>query len=762
MRYFILLLFAALSSTNILANQKLISYGTTWKYLDNGSNQGTAWRGISFNDTAWKTGSSQFGYGENDESTVLSYGADANNRYVTTYFRKKIVITNPNQFTDFSLNLLRDDGVVIYVNNVEVYRSNMGSGAVTYTTLASLALDDGSITQSGTIPSSAFINGTNIIAVELHQSSVSSSDLTFDMELIANQANSTNLTRGPYLQKGSPTSVTVRWRTDANSDTKVKFGTNPAMLTDSAYNGTATIDHIITLYNLSPNTNYYYSIGTSTYVLQGNAENYFKTPPLEGTKQAITVWATGDCGTGYILQQNVRDAYRNYMNGKSPDVWALLGDNAYDFGTDTEYQNKFFNIYGDNFLKNTLLYPTPGNHDYANNPLRQDDHDVPYYNIFSLPYSGEAGGLPSATPYYYSYNYGNVHFVSLDSYGEETGNLRVFDTLSPQVNWLKNDLAQNTQDWTILYWHHPPYTKGSHDSDTESELVNMRNKLLPILERYKVDLILCGHSHAYERSYLLKNHYGLENTFTAATHAISSSSGKYDGSANSCPYIKNPANNFNGTVYVVAGSAGKLSGTTTGYPHNAMYYSDITHSGSLALEIYKNRLDAKFIASDGNIYDNFTIMKGVNLTRSKTIQYGSPVSLSASWQGNYNWSNNLGTTQTVNFTPLGSRIYTVTDDRGCITDRFNVKVLDSRFFRNVYPNPSSDELQIEIDSKEEETVPVLIYDINGRLMWEDKIFIAKGISNIPLNVDFLPVGRYFIHLGNNSDGTIVKEWIKID
>ena len=121
----------------------------------------------------------------------------------------------------------------------------------------------------------------------------------------------------------------------------------------------------------------------------------------------------------------------------------------------------------------------------------------------------------------------------------------------------------------------------------------------------------------------------------------------------------------------------------------------------------------------------------------------------------------MGTTQTVSFTPSVSKIYTVTDDRGCITDRFNVKVLDSRYFRNLYPNPSAEELQLEIDSKEEETMPVFIYDINGRLMFEDKISITSGINTIQLPVNNLPVGRYFVHLGNNSDGTIVKEWIKI-
>jgi hypothetical protein len=80
----------------------------------------------------------------------------------------------------------------------------------------------------------------------------------------------------------------------------------------------------------------------------------------------------------------------------------------------------------------------------------------------------------------------------------------------------------------------------------------MRQNFIRILERYGVDLIICGHSHDYERSYLLKNYFGTEATFNVATHAVSSSSAKYDGSTNSCPYLTAPGKVNHGTVYVVA------------------------------------------------------------------------------------------------------------------------------------------------------------------------------------------------------------------
>src|SRR5258708_2133069 len=134
---------------------------------------------------------------------------------------------------------------------------------------------------------------------------------------------------------------------------------------------------------------------------------------------------------------------------------------------------------------------------------------------------------------------------------------------------------------------------GSHNSDTETDLVAVRIMLIRILERNGVDLILNGHSHVYERSYLLHDDFGLENTFSFAANAANNSSARYNDTTNSCPYISTSAKIKHGTVYVVAGSAGQLGGTQASFPHAAMYYSNATTGGSLAVEIQGNRLDAK-------------------------------------------------------------------------------------------------------------------------------------------------------------------------
>jgi acid phosphatase type 7 len=323
-----------------------------------------------------------------------------------------------------------------------------------------------------------------------------------------------------------------------------------------------------------------------------------------------------------------------------------------------------------------VLFPTPGNHDYGATGTAQSDHIMPYYSNFSIPSNGEVGGVPSGHKEYYSYNYANIHFVSLDSYGTETANnYRLYDVVSPQITWLKADLAANTQKWTILYWHHPPYTMGSHNSDSENELKFIRQNVVPILEQYKVDLVLCGHSHNYERSRLMKGHTGLEATFNAATHNPTTSTGKYDGSIDSCPYIKSSDLPNKGIIYVVAGSAGWAGGTQPTYPHDAMYFSHTANGGSLYLEIEANRLDAKWIADDGVIRDKFTMMKDVNKKQTITQATNlSNITLNASWIGSYGWQNPNFTTRSLIVSPINNTQYIVKDGKECLADTFLIQI----------------------------------------------------------------------------------------
>ncbi|MDQ3368320.1 MAG: metallophosphoesterase [Myxococcota bacterium] len=321
------------------------------------------------------------------------------------------------------------------------------------------------------------------------------------------------------------------------------------------------------------------------------------TAPLPGTVKPTRVWVLGDAGTGTSQQLAVRDAYYNFTGSRHTDLWLMLGDNAYSTGTDAEYQAKMFNVYP-TMLRKSVVFSTRGNHEAATdgtgNPV--------YYNVFSLPRNAEAGGIASGTEAYYSFDYANIHFICLDSFGTSRS------ATGGMANWLRNDLANNTKTWTVAFWHHPPYSKGSHNSDTESQLIEMRANINPILEDAGVDLILNGHSHAYERSKFIDSHYGTSTTFSATSHVVQTGSG-----GGTAPYRKDSMTPeaHSGAVYVVAGSSGKISGGTLDHP--AMYLS-LNNLGSLVLDVDGGRLDARFLRETGAVADSFSILKSAPTT----------------------------------------------------------------------------------------------------------------------------------------------------
>jgi 3',5'-cyclic AMP phosphodiesterase CpdA len=564
------------------------------------------------------------------------------------------------------------------------------------------------------------------------------------------------LVRGPYLNMALQTSVVIHWRTDLATNSLVRYGTAPDNLSRFETDPNLTKEHVVTLTGLSPNTRYYYSIGSTTQLLQGDSDNYFQTMPAPGSTQKIRVLAMGDMGNNSANQVNVRDAWLAFNGAEYTNAWLLLGDNAYSAGSDAEYQSNFFNIYQGRLTRNHVLWPAVGNHDYANSSLRQVDHAIPYYDIFTLPDNGQAGGIPSNTEAYYSYNYGNVHFVALDSYGLEAGNTRLYDTLGPQVDWLKRDLAANIQAWTIVYFHHPPYTKGSHNSDTEQDLVQLREHIVPILERYNVDLVLNGHSHSYERSYLINGHYGLENSFDVNEHALSASNAHFDGTIHSCAYVKNKEDMHNGIVYAVVGSAGQIGGQTLGYPHDAMCFSDVLHGGALYLEIENNRLKGQWVCADGQIRDAFNILKDVNKIHNINILSGEGLNLSASWIGSYNWSTGAKT-PFISVRPTANSSYVVTDGTGCLTDVFNVTIGDvfqdpglaqTPSFR-IAPNPVHDVLTLKINGLKT-TCNIQVFDLNGKV-----VFKKNGSApTTTFDIQSLAKGLYLLVITDEDENIV--------
>ncbi len=587
----------------------LVATGSTWKYLDDGSDQGTAWRAPSFSDSTWSSGAAQLGYGDGDEATVLSYGTDANNKYVTTYFRHAFSVTDPSVYLSATLDVLRDDGAVAYLNGVEIFRGNMPGGNVSASTWASVAIggaDETTFFSAGVDPA-LLVAGVNVLAVEVHQANGTSSDISFDLQLTA--STTVNVTRGPYLQVGTPSSIHVRWRTDAPAESYVRYGLAPDNLDHLAGDAALTTEHEVVLTGLSADTEYFYSVGTSTATLAGGSDYVFFTSPPAGTSFPTRIWVIGDAGTGTADQMAVRDAYYNFTGTRYTDVWLMLGDNVYESGTDPEYQTRLFEIYP-TLLRKSVCWPAVGNHDTAQSSNPPDT--IPYFLNFSMPVNGEAGGLASGTKKYYSFDFGEIHFVCLDSMtsSRQPG--------SAMLTWLSADLSSTTAKWLIAYWHHPPYSKG-HDSDTDTIETEMRQNVVPILEQNGVDLVLSGHTHAYERSYLLDGHYGVSSTLTSDM-ILDGGSGREDGDG---AYIK-PTYGLaphEGAVYAVAGSSGKIGSYALNHP--AMYIS-LARLGSMVIDVNGNRLDAKFLRDNGAIDDYFSIIKSTPANNPPPVAITSP------------------------------------------------------------------------------------------------------------------------------------------
>ncbi len=407
-----------------------------------------------------------------------------------------------------------------------------------------------------------------------------------------------SLVRAPYLQLGTPTSMTICWRTNIATDSVVHFGAAPGSLTTTVSDPTLRIDHYVKLSGLSPATTYYYDVGlTGQVLIGGDVHHYFATSPVAGTRGRFSFWVVGDSGTGGADQAAVRNAMLAVTAAEPPDLYLHMGDIAYNSGTETEFTNYHFAVY-QNILRHTVCWPTLGNHEGTLSDSQTQTG--PYYTAFVMPKLAEAGGLASNTEAYYSFDYANAHFICLDSHDSPR------TPGSAMLTWLANDLAMTTQNWVIAFWHHPPYSHGSHDSDDPADsggrLKDMRENVLPILEAGGVDLVLGGHSHIYERSYLVDGAY--DTPTTAAGHIVDGGNGRTDGDG---AYLKSLGQTPNeGAVYIVAGHGGASLGGTGDHP--LMYFSEVDF-GSCVVTVEGNVLSLANIRRDAVTSDHFTLIK---------------------------------------------------------------------------------------------------------------------------------------------------------
>ncbi|NOQ12872.1 MAG: hypothetical protein GQ583_00120 [Methyloprofundus sp.] len=415
--------------------------------------------------------------------------------------------------------------------------------------------------------------------------------------------------RAPYLQMSTSESVLIRWLTEDIQRGVVRFGENSGHMTTIELESSATTNHSVKLSNLKPGTQYYYQTGkTGSFNPFEPEKHWFYTHPE--TVVATRVWVIGDSGKAGKTLNQVRDSALRWMKDNpllaaQPDrqsdthssydnnmplinVWIALGDIAYRSGSNEQFQSALFDPF-EGITANTVLWSVYGNH---------DNRRWTYFKIFTLPENAEAGGVASQTENYYSIDYSNVHFVMLDSQASDRS------ATGKMANWLKNDLAQNTRPWLIAAFHHPPYSKGTHDSDdsldSNGRMRDMRKNIIPILEQAGVDLVLSGHSHMYERSYLIDCAYDESFAFSAKNIVSTGVNNKHQ------QYIKSHNKQHQGAVYVVTGSASRVGNGPIDHP---AHHIGLLEAGSMVIDINNNNLVARFINHRGQVRDTFSITK---------------------------------------------------------------------------------------------------------------------------------------------------------
>lgn len=368
--------------------------------------------------------------------------------------------------------------------------------------------------------------------------------------LLALQAMAVDFSRAPYIQQPTSESALVAFTFDAECPAVVRYGQGDDRSL-SASSDEARRHHVVTLTGLPAGTQVGYEIDGCGEPTGGSGQ--FTTAPVRGTRR-VHFSAVGDFGTGSDLQ---RDLVQRLMRDE-PEFMLGLGDVAYDSGTPSEVENRFFAPMAELFA-HVPFYVVLGNHEYVTDAGR------PTLDAIYMPTNNARG-----TERYYSFDRGHIHFVALDSMCAGQADSGGECTSDEQMAWLAADLAASDQPWKIVFFHHPPYTSSAKDSKS------IREKYVPIMEAGGVDLVLTAHAHNYERSFPLVNGQQAED----------------------------------GITYIVAGAGGaRLKEFVSASPPEWSAVRNNSDFGYLDVNVEEGLLSAEARTLDGRVIDAFQLTK---------------------------------------------------------------------------------------------------------------------------------------------------------
>lgn len=522
----VLLAFAAVSLAEQPGRLEVLARNVEWSYLDDGKDLGAGWAAAP-DTAAWKKGPAPLGFGDDVSetdptlplATEVGFGPDEDNKHMTTYMVTSFDAPSLEGYLGLEVYVHVDDGAVVYLNGEELFRAGIAEGDVDYNTKAKfkpkeetfvIALED----------IKGLKEGANLLAAEVHQDGGDSSDLWFEMGLVAVKEIPTPIDwtktalPNPDVEAGDVSRLVMSYNGDPSTRMGFTWYTNQATVgTDlqvmpyvegveeddldfsaaQAFVGSFTgstnapeyLVHKAVAEGLQPGQKYYFRVGDAASDLWSdpgsfttdNKDNNFTFINLADSQAKSYEEAQLSADTFEIASKTVADAEFMMINGDVVDTgmkeeeWGWVLDEA------------------DDTLYNLPFMAAAGNHDEDNQS---------FYEHFNLTVPQ---GSSTSTGAYYSYDYGNTHFIVLNT-NEDSAEYANFTPR--QIAWLKADsaaAAARNVDWQIVVMHKGPYTTSNHATDTDILGENgVRTLVAPIFAELGIDLVLQGHDHIYALS----------------------------------------------------------------------------------------------------------------------------------------------------------------------------------------------------------------------------------------------------------------------
>jgi phosphodiesterase/alkaline phosphatase D-like protein len=523
-----------------------------WKYLDTGADQGNAWQ-TSYDDKNWAIGKAPLGFSATtskfgDLNTTISFGPDSKNKHTTSYFVTKLNVDldEIKGFGQLLGNFGIDDGAVLYVNGTEVFRAGMPEGTITHSTFATSNKSNPVLYADIDLTAQLKANlkeGDNVIAVEVHQSTLGSSDLYFDMELTAMLAapplevskvavtfnGDTQTSKGfvwytPLTSTRSDLEVVEKTGVVADFTSALTFIGSTKVATNSI----AEHVHKAEAGGLKAGTEYFFRVGDKSLNIWSET-GVFETAPAEKvpfTFIDLTDTQAKEEDEAILSGQTLAKALATIPDAK----FVVHNGDVVENGNAEEEWNWLLGHSQSSLLRTTIV-PAAGNHEPSGSS---------FYEHFNLQQAENSATVSGA---YYSYDYSNAHFIVLNTNenSSEYANMSV-----EQVEWLKQDVAKARAagaEWIILNMHKGPYTTASHATDTDiMGATGLRTKIAPLIAELKIDLVLQGHDHIYARTKPIKSD-GTAEDVEKITETLN---------GESIEYAVKP----DGTIYLIPGTAG--------------------------------------------------------------------------------------------------------------------------------------------------------------------------------------------------------------